>query len=934
MAYVTVPKDLNKVKNKVALNLTARQIVCFLIAGAIGIPLYFLTRDSIGTSGAITVSVVVMLPAFLFAMYEKDGQPLEKVLYNLIKVHFLNPSVRKKKAPGTWGLDEDKKDKKKKKEISVQETLPYIEMSKDGICRIKDGTYSKMVRFYDISYTLAGKDEQEMIFEYWCEFLNYFDSNVPFEITLRNRHSDMKELKRKIEIKDQNDKFNEVRSEYATMLKGQLSKGNNGLLKEKYITFSVTDKNIEEARVKLNRIEADIITNLKAFGVRAESVDGEERKRLLYKDLHGEDKELPKQRKNEKSRDQVSPEKLNFKTGKHFEIENDTKKYVAISYLHLTAPEISDRMLSEFLDLNLDQTITFHIRSIEQVEAVKLIKAKVTDIDRMTIEEQKKAVRSGYDMDIIPSDLSTFGNDAKRLLNDLQSRNERMFDVTILFKNEASTKQELDTAIFQVSGVAQKYNCTLKRLDHMQEEGFKSTLMIGDNHVPITRKLTTTSTAVFVPFTTEELFMGGQYYGLNAVSNNVIIADRKKLTNPNGIVVGQPGKGKSFSVKREMTDVFITTDDDICINDPEAEYGPLVEALGGTIIKLSATSKDYVNPLDINENYADDDNPLGMKSDFVLSLCELIMGNRNGIEAGERSVIDRCLPLIYQNYFDNPKAENMPTLGDLYDCLLKQPEPEAKRIATALEIYVNGSLKVFNHRTNVDLSNRVICFDTKELGKQLKKIGMLIVQDQVWNRVTKNRNSHKSTRYYMDEFHLLLKEEQTAAYSVEIWKRFRKWGGIPTGITQNVKDLFRSREIENILENSDFIYMLGQAKGDREILSKHLHISPKQEKYITNSGEGEGLIFFGDTIIPFKDKFDRSLKLYELMTTKPDEVRARDEKRRKRSEKKETTKIPRKRQNKRVPEGSKAEEPERRAPSKESRHRKVPKETKQKKVRK
>ena len=276
-----------------------------------------------------------------------------------------------------------------------------------------------------------------------------------------------------------------------------------------------------------------------------------------------------------------------------------------------------------------------------------------------------------------------------------------------------------------------------------------------------------------------------------------------------------------------------------------------------------------------------------MKSDFVLSLCELIMGNRNGIEAGERSVIDRCLPLIYRKYFDNPVPQNMPTLGDLYECLLKQPEPEAKRIATALEIYVNGSLKVFNHRTNVDLSNRVICFDTKELGKQLKKIGMLIVQDQVWNRVTKNRNSHKSTRYYMDEFHLLLKEEQTASYSVEIWKRFRKWGGIPTGITQNIKDLFRSREIENILENSDFIYMLGQASGDREILAKHLHISPKQEKYITNSGEGEGLIFFGDTIIPFKDKFDRNLKLYELMTTKPDEVRKRDAKnRRKRHESK------------------------------------------------
>ena len=890
MAYVTVPKDLKKVKNKVALNLTLRQIVCFAIAGVIGIPFYFLVRDKIGTSTTMIITVLIMLPAFLFAMYEKDGQPLEKVLKNLINVNFLKPHVRKKAKVGTWQIDREYRDRK---DVSVQETIPYKEMSNDGIIRIKDGSYSKMIRFHDVSYTLAGKEEQEAIFEYWCEFLNYFDSNVPFEITFRNRHSDMTELKEKIYIKEQDDEFNEVRSEYAKMLKGQLSKGNNGLIKEKYITFVVEATDIQEARVKLNRIESDLITNLKAFGVRTDTIDGKERMRLMYEELNGVDKKLPPRFPNEKSLDRISPEKISFKNSKFYEIESeDEKKYVSVSYMQLTAPEISDKMLFEFLDLNLDQTITFHIRSIEQAEAVKLIKAKVTDIDRMTIEEQKKAVRSGYDMDIIPSDLNTFGNDAKRLLNDLQSRNERMFEVTILFKNEGMTKQDLDTAIFQVSGVAQKYNCQIKRLDNMQEEGFGSTLMIGECHVPITRMLTTTSTAVFIPFTTEELFMGGQYYGLNAVSNNVIIADRKKLTNPNGIVVGQPGKGKSFSVKREMTDVFITTDDDICINDPEAEYGPLVEALGGTIIKLSATSKDYVNPLDINENYADDDNPLGMKSDFVLSLCELIMGNRNGIEAGERSVIDRCLPLIYRKYFDNPVPQNMPTLGDLYECLLKQPEPEAKRIATALEIYVNGSLKVFNHRTNVDLSNRVICFDTKELGKQLKKIGMLIVQDQVWNRVTKNRNSHKSTRYYMDEFHLLLKEEQTASYSVEIWKRFRKWGGIPTGITQNIKDLFRSREIENILENSDFIYMLGQASGDREILAKHLHISPKQEKYITNSGEGEGLIFFGDTIIPFKDKFDRNLKLYELMTTKPDEVRKRDAKnRRKRHESKKQKKI-------------------------------------------
>ena len=531
-------------------------------------------------------------------------------------------------------------------------------------------------------------------------------------------------------------------------------------------------------------------------------------------------------------------------------------------------------MLAEFLDMDKNLIVNLHVQSVDQMKAIKLVKSKVTDINRMKIEEQKKAVRSGYDMDIIPSDLNTYGGEAKRLLEDLQSRNERMFLVTALFFNTAKTKQELENAVFQTAGIAQKFNCVLRRLDYLQEEGLMSSLPLGVNHVPIKRALTTTSTAIFVPFTTQELFMAGEslYYGLNALSNNMIMVDRKKLKNPNGLILGTPGSGKSFSAKREITNAFFVTQDDIIIGDPEGEYYPLVHALGGQVIHISSTSHDYINPMDINMDYSDDDNPLGVKSDFILSLCELIMGSRNGIEAEEKSVIDRCLPIVYQKYFENPIPENMPVLGDLYRCLREQKEVQAQRIATALEIYVNGSLKVFNHQTNVELNNRIVCFDIKDLGKQLKKLGMLIVQDQVWNRVTINRCAHKSTRYYIDEFHLLLKEEQTAAYSVEIWKRFRKWGGIPTGITQNIKDLLASREIENIFENSDFIYMLNQAAGDRQILAKQLNISPHQLSYVTNSGEGEGLIFYGNVIIPFIDRFDKSLKLYSYMTTRPSDL--------------------------------------------------------------
>lgn len=773
--------------------------------------------------------------------------------------------------------------KKEEKRISAQKTIAYKEMARDGICRVKDQCYSKTIRFSDINYQLAQNEDKSTIFENWCDFLNYFDSSIHFQLSFINHKSNMKEFEKVIRIRPANDAFDEIRMEYARMLRRQLAKGNNGLVKDKYITFSIEAKNIREARPKLERIETDILNNFKVLGVPAVSLNGEERLKILYETFNPE--ELSDFRFDYDSliysglttKDYVAPTSFVFREGKTFEMGNTIG---AVSYLQLLAPEITDKMLADFLDMDKNLIINLHIQSVDQMKAIKMVKSKLTDINRMKIEEQKKAVRSGYDMDIIPSDLNTYGGGAKHLLEDLQSRNERMFLVTILVLNTAKTKQELNNAILQTAGIAQKYNCMLRRLDYQQEEGLMSSVPLGVNHITINRGLTTTSTAIFVPFTTQELFMEGEsmYYGLNALSSNMIMADRKQLKNPNGLILGTPGSGKSFAAKREITNAFFVTQDDIIIGDPEGEYYPLVHALGGQVIHISPTSHDYINPMDINMDYSEDDNPLGVKSDFVLSLCELIMGSRDGIEAEEKSVIDRCLPLVYQNYFSDPKPENMPVLGDLYECLRQQKEPQAQRIATALEIYVNGSLKVFNHQTNVELNNRIVCFDIKELGKNLKKLGMLIVQDQVWNRVTINRESHKATRYYIDEFHLLLKEEQTAAYSVEIWKRFRKWGGIPTGITQNIKDLLASREIENIFENSDFILMLNQAAGDRQILAKQLNISPHQLSYVTNSGEGEGLLFYGSTIIPFKDKFDKNLRLYSLMTTKPEEVEERKEK--------------------------------------------------------
>lgn len=759
---------------------------------------------------------------------------------------------------------------------TAQQSIPYQEMFRDGICRVDDTHYTKCIMFGDINYQLAQNEDKTAAFEYWCDFYNYFDPSISIQISCMNQYVNVSEMEGSIELPMKNDGFDEIREEYAGVLKTQLAKGNNGLMRKKYVTFGIEAENVRVAKPRLERIETDIMNNLKAMGVSSHPLSGYERLKLLYQTMNPDLQEPflfnfdMVARTGLSTKDFIAPTSFNFGNKSYFQMGNNIG---AVSFLQILAPELSDKMLAEFLDMDNSIVVNLHVQSIDQAKAIRQIKMKITDLDKMKIEEQKKAVRSGYDMDVLPSDLVTYGGEAKKLLEDLQSRNERMFMVTVLIMNTADTKRKLDNIIMQTAGIAQKYNCALKRLDYQQEAGVMSSLPIGINQIDIQRGLTTSATAIFVPFTTEELFQDGEalYYGINAISNNMIMADRKLLKNPNGLILGTPGAGKSFSAKREMTNAFLITSDDIIICDPEGEYSPLTQMLHGQVVHISPNSKQYVNPMDINLNYSEDESPISLKADFVLSLCELIVGNKNGLEPVEKTIIDRCVRIIYRKYLENPVPENMPILEDLYNCILEQEETEAKRIATALEIYVKGSLNVFNHRTNVDISNRLVCFDIKELGKQLKKIGMLVVQDQVWNRVTINREAKKSTRYYIDEMHLLLKEEQTAAYTVEIWKRFRKWGGIPTGITQNVKDLLSSREIENIFENSDFIYMLNQAGGDRQILAKQLNISPHQLSFVTNSNEGEGLLFYGNTIIPFKDKFPKETKLYAIMTTKLNE---------------------------------------------------------------
>ena len=757
---------------------------------------------------------------------------------------------------------------------SAQDSIPYRHIFPDGICHVGDKLYTKTLQFGDINYQIAQNEDKTAIFESWCDFLNYFDSTIKFQLTFLNTTANTKDFEKSVFIAPQADDFDSIRTEYSEMLHNQLARGNNGLVKTKYLTFGIEAENIKIAKPRLERIENDLWNAFKRLGVQLTSLDGRERLKLMHNILRMSGNDpfsfewswlAPS---GLSTKDFIAPSSFEFKEKGIFRTGD---KYGAVSFLQILAPELNDRVLSDFLEMESNLIVTMHIQSVDQMKAIKTIKRKITDLDKMKIEEQKKAVRAGYDMDIIPSDLATYGGEAKKLLADLQSRNERMFLITFLVLNTADSKKELDNILLQASGIANKHNCTLIRLDYQQEQGFMTALPLGKNLVPIQRSLTTSSTAIFVPFTTQELFQSGGealYYGLNALSSNLIMVDRKQLKNPNGLILGTPGSGKSFAAKREITNVFLITTDDIIVCDPEGEYFSLVQRLKGQVIKISPTSSQYINPMDINLNYSEDDSPLALKSDFILSLCELIVGGKEGLTPVEKSIIDRCVTLVYAEYLADPDPAKMPILGNLYDALGRQEEKEAKHIRSALEIYVTGSLSVFNHRTNVDITNRTVCYDIKELGKQLKKLGMLIVQDQVWNRVTINRAEKRSTRYYMDEFHLLLKEEQTAAYSVEIWKRFRKWGGIPTAITQNIKDLLSSREVENIFENSDFVYMLNQAAGDRAILAKQHKISPHQLSYVTGSGVGEGLLFYGNVILPFVDKFPKNTELYSIMTTK------------------------------------------------------------------
>lgn len=757
---------------------------------------------------------------------------------------------------------------------TAQKTVPVKNAFDDGIIESQKGEYSKSFEFIDINYHAIREDDQIDTFAKYCEFLNFFNSTINLQITINNKSINQSEFEKKIMLGKKEDKLDPYRDEYNGMLKKQVQKGKNDTEKEKYITISIKANDITEARNIFSRLENEITGLFRSMGSYAKIQPINKRLEVLHDIYRSENAGNfvynPEMLKNGLTiNDEIAPDSFEFKRD-HMLIGN---KYARVVFLRSLPSFLNDQFFTELTDFSFNMMTTINIRAIEPENALKMIKRQITGMESNKIEYQSKSVKNGYLDAFIPHELKNNLKEAEDLLEDVMNKNQRLFltNVAILLMN--GDKQKLDEQTETIKSTARKYLCQIGTLNYQQEEGLNSVLPLGQNNLYVDRCLTTEATAVFIPFSSQEVTQpGGMYYGLNAISKNLIIFNRKTLKNQNGFILGTPGSGKSFAAKREMSNVFLNAGDDVLIIDPEREYTNLVRNFGGEVIKISSDSTSHINPMDMNIEYSED--PLSLKSDFLLSLFETVIGGKNGLTAKEKSILDRCVRLTYQDYMQSFKKELTPTLKGFYEVLKNQKEPEAEGLATALELYTVGNLSVFSKKTNVNINNRITCFDIKDLGKQLKSMGMLITLDAIWNRIVENRKKGKHTWIYIDEMYLLFNNEYSANFFYELYKRSRKYGGVVTGITQNVEDLLRSETARSMLANSDFVMMLNQAATDRSELERMFNISPAQLQYITNSDPGHGLLFTGGSIIPFIDDFPKDTKLYKMMTTKLEETGA------------------------------------------------------------
>ena len=787
---------------------------------------------------------------------------------------------------------------KKKNKIpkTVQQSIPYLYVyPEDGIIETSQGVYTKQYYLSDINYQIAKIQEQEDMFNKYGELLNSFDSNIKIQICINNKNINEDSFRDETLLKEQGDSLDKYRREYNEMLLKKISEGKNQTKREKYLTVSVPAKSYDAACSIFSKLDGEIESNIKRIGdAESHPLSTEKRLEILHdiynlgcegdfgakvnnrgKEVLGFSYEnMAKQGLNTK--DCIAPKSLSFNR-KHMEIGD---KYARALYLKSLPTYLSDVFLSELTDNEFNMITSINLENVPQDRALKIIRNQMININANMIDKQKKASKSGYSPDLISPELKKSQEEANELLQDLVSRNQKMFLMTFTCVIFADTLEELDRYTDIIQTVGRKFLCTMEVLNYQQEAAFNSSLPLANNLLSVKRTLTTESTAVFMPFVSQELqHAKGFYYGLNAVSHNLILFDRKTQKNCNGFILGTPGAGKSFSAKREMLNVLLNTNDDVIVIDPEREYGPMSDMLGGSIVRIATGSKYHINPLDMDADYADEDNPITLKADFLLSVCEVVLGGRYGLTPVQKSIIDRCCHLVYKDYvatFDEEKHKfddrKIPTLLDFQNVLEAQPEREAREIAIALEQYTRGSADIFAHKTNVDLDNRFIVYDIHDVSNNIKTLAMLVVLDNVWNRIIENRKKGRRTWFYIDEIYLLFNNEVSANFLRQLFKRARKWGGVPTGITQNVEDLLLSDTARSMISNCEFIQMLSQSTIDRQELEALLNISPSQSSYITNRNPGEGLLFVGKALVPFVDKFPKNTELYKAMTSKPDEM--------------------------------------------------------------
>ena len=769
---------------------------------------------------------------------------------------------------------------------ATQDALGYRALYEDGTMQINDHEWSRTIQFKDVNYQTASREKQIDYFTQYGDLFNSIEGDSSIEITVRNERVDVNEFMAQSGFKKQGDGLDSLRQEMDDYMLSRLQDHGTSMIKEKYMTITTHGEDEQVALQDLGGMCDTVTDALHDMGSDAHVLDGAERLEVLNSSLrpgtrlHFSFEDLKYSGLTTHS--VIAPTSLTFKDKKTFELGD---KFAQIIYLRQYPTQLSDRLFRDITKIIGDLEVSVHIKPIAQDKAMNSVRLKTAMMNKEKSELQRKAIKDGYDPSILPADLDFKIKEADELLDQMREANQKLFAVTFLVMAKTDSEEDLRQLVTKIKTAANTSLCEMVNLDYLQKQALSSVLVIGKNYVPINRQLTTSAVAIMLPFTAQELTEpSGLLYGINQVTKNVITADRRKLKAGNGLVMGRPGAGKSFATKMEMISVALRDPDaEVLIIDPEREYPAVGEALNGQVVRISPGTKTFINPLEINESYGDDDDPVLLKTDFVTTVCELLIGGKEGLTSERRSLIDRACRIMYRDYFEgvsldpvtgkqkNPDTK-MPTLADFSRVLKSQPEPVGKQIAVELEPFIEGSLSSFAHQTNVDTSNRVMVFDVKDLGKNMRSFGMMVVLDEIWNHITANRREGKRTWIYVDEMQLLFTNQYASNYFFELWSRARKWGAIPTGITQNVETMLMSADAQRMLSNSEFVLLLDQATNDRDSLVELLKLSSHEAGYITNAKQGHGLLIAGQTTVPFENDFPKDTKLYKIMSTKPEDM--------------------------------------------------------------